>query len=416
MERSIKECCGLNFKSVSFGELFLNKTMLVAYLLLAIGVIGWIQIYSLRFGHHFVNTMDLVKDAGAHAGMMAEALKEQIFNMHHIEEVPRQEPWGIFVAQYTYLLYGGSALIVLVALAELIGLEISHKASAALMTLGISLALGGMVSIASDWGNPINLYYMILNPQPQSGMWLMLPLYAVYIPFTFVEIYFLMTNKRELAKKLALPLVVIGLLIDTAEFYIQGLLFQLNAPRELWVDFPSLWIYFLLTGMLSGIGFALIYAGLALKEKSWYEELKATLRKAGIAVIILVAAYETISGLGSLKEAPFSTMYYGYIIIGLVLPLLLFLAKQDVLAGLLMAIGTFAARELFVYGGNAEPMTNRFGMGPEAFSTYGIADLEKVVYESPHTMEILIIIGCLGLGIAIFKLLDTLLDVSNQPH
>jgi hypothetical protein len=31
-------------------------------------------------------------------------------------------------------------------------------------------------------------------------------------------------------------------------------------------------------------------------------------------------------------------------------------------------------------------------------------------------MEVLVIIGCVGLGIAIFKLLDTLLDVSNQPH
>jgi len=416
MERGVKECCGLNFKSVSFGELFFNKTMLFAYLLLAIGVIGWFQIYYLRFGHHFVNTMDLVNAHGQNAAAMAEALKEQIFNMHHIEEVPRQEPWGIFVAQYTYLLYGGSALIFLVALAELFNLHISHKASAALMTLGISLALGGMVSIASDWGNPINIYWMILNPQPQSGMWMMLPLYSIYIPFTFIEIYFLMTNKRELAKKLALPLVVIGLGIDVAEFYIQGILFQLNAPRHLWADFNGLWIYFLITGVLSGIGFALIYAGLALKEKSWYEELKAVLRKAGIVAIVLVAAYEAISGFRTIGEAPYTTMFYGYVAVGLVLPLLLFLVKQDVLAGFLIAIGTFSARELLVYGGNAEPMTNRFGMGPEAFSTYNVAELEKVIYEAPHTMEVLIIIGALGLGIAIFKLLDTLLDVSNQPH
>jgi hypothetical protein len=416
MERGIKECCGLNFKSVSFGELFFNKTMLFAYVLLAVGVVGWFQLYGLRFGHEFVNTHDLVEAGGAHASAMAEALKEQIFGMHHIEEVPRQEPWGIFVAQYTYLLYGGSALIFLVALAELLGLHIAHKASAALMTLGISLALGGMASIASDWGNPLNIYWMILNPQPHSGMWMMLPLYSIYIPFTFIEIYFLMTNKRELAKKLALPLVVVGLGIDMAEFYIQGILFQLNEPRSLWVDFPTLWIYFLVTGALSGVAFAMIYAGLALKEKDWYEELKAILRKAAIVLIILVAAYETISGLGSIGEKPFSTMFYGYMIIGLALPLLLLFAKQDFLAGLLIAIGTFSARELFVYGGNAEPMTNRFGMGPEAFSTYNVAEIEKVIYEAPHSMEVMVIVACLGLGIAIFKLLDTLLDVSNQPH
>ncbi len=416
MERGVKECCGLNFKSVSFGELFLNKTMLFAYVLLAVGLIGWIQIYGLRFGHDFVNVKDMIGVDADNAKQLALAMKEQIFGMHHIEEIPRTEPWGIFVAQYTYLLYGGSALIFLTALAELFNLHIAHKASAALMTLGIALALGGMTSIASDWGNPLNIYWMILNPQPHSGMWMMLPLYSIYIPFTFVEIYFLMTNKRELAKKLALPLVVIGLGIDVAEFYIQGILFQLNEPRHLWTNFPSLWLYFLLTGMVSGIAFALIYAGLALREKEWYEELKVTLRKAGIVTIILVALYETISGLAGIHEAPFSTMFWGYVVVGLALPLVLFFIKQDFLAAILMAIGTFSARELFVYAGNAEPMTNRFGMGPEAFSTYNVAELEKVVYENPHTMEVLIIIGCVGLGIAIFKLLDTLLDVSNQPH
>jgi len=416
MERSIKKIGGLDIKFAGIGELLFNKTMLIAYVLLAVGVIGWIQIFSLRYGHHFVNTADLVNAHGAHASAMAEALKEQIFNMHHIEEVPRQEPWGIFVAQYTYLLYGGSALIFLVALAELAGLHIAHKASAALMTLGISLALGGMTSIASDWGNPLNIYWMILNPQPQSGMWMMLPLYSIYIPFTFIEIYFLMTNKRELAKKLALPLVITGLFIDMAEFYIQGILFQLNDPRHLWTDFTGLWIYFLLTGALSGIGFALIYSGLALKDKEWYGELKETLRKAGMAIIVLVGLYETISGLAGIGEYPYTTMFYGYVILGLLLPLGLLAVKQDFLAGISIAIGTFAARELFVYGGNAEPMTNRFGMGPEAFSTYNVAELEKAIYEAPHAMEVMIIIACIGVGIAIFKIIDGLLDVTEQPH
>ena len=415
MERGIKECCGLNFKSVSMGELLFNKTMLLAYLLLAVGLIGWIQLYGLRFAHDFVNTANLVDGAGTKemAGM-AEALKEQIFGMHHVEEVPRTEPWGIFVAQYTYLLYGGSALIFLVAVAELMGLHIAHKASAAMMTLGISLALGGMLSIASDWGNPINIYWMILNPQPQSGMWMMLPLYIIYIPFTFIEIYFLMTNKRDLAKKLALPLVVVGLGIDMAEFYIQGILFQLNDARHMWVDFPVLWIYFLISGALSGIAFAIIYAVLALKEKEWYGELMDTLRKAGFVVAIIVAIYTMISGM-NVGESPFSTMYWGSLIVGAVLPIILFVVKQDFLAAISIAIGTFGMRELFAYAGNAEPMSNRFGFGIESTSTY-IADLEKVIYDAPHTMEVLVIIGCVGLGIAIFKLLDTLLDVSNQPH
>jgi uncharacterized membrane protein len=147
MAAEYKECCGLNIKKVSIGELLFNKTMLVAYVLLAIGVIGWIQIYGLRYFHLFVNNHDVIAAAGGsaeHLRAVAEALKEQIFNLHHVEEVNKAEPWGIFVTQYTYLLYGGSALIFLVALAELVHVKIAPKVAAALMTFGIAMALGGM--------------------------------------------------------------------------------------------------------------------------------------------------------------------------------------------------------------------------------------------------------------------------------
>jgi len=172
MATEYKQCCGLNIKKVSIGELLFNKTMLIAYVLIAIGVVGWTQLYGLRFFHFFVNNNDVIAAAGGsseHLKAVAEALKEQIFNLRHIEEVNKAEPWGIFVTQYTFLLYGGSALIFLTALAELMRVKIAPKVAAALMTFGIAMALGGMISIASDWGNPINIYWMLLNPQPQSG-------------------------------------------------------------------------------------------------------------------------------------------------------------------------------------------------------------------------------------------------------
>jgi len=98
-----KECCGLNIKKVSLKELLFNKTMIIAYVLLAIGLIGWIEIYHLRFFHDFVNNREIIDAGGAmsdHAKMIAQALKEQIFNLHEIEEVNKAEPWGIFVTQY----------------------------------------------------------------------------------------------------------------------------------------------------------------------------------------------------------------------------------------------------------------------------------------------------------------------------
>jgi len=422
-----KECCGLNIKKVSLGELLFNKTMIIAYILLAIGVIGWYEIYHLRYFHEFVNNREIIDAGGAasdHARMIAEAIKEQIFNLHEIEEVNKDEPWGIFVTQYTYLLYGGSALIFLTALAELMHVKIAPKVAAALMTFGIAMALGGMTSIASDWGNPLNIYWMILNPQPHSGMWMMLPLYSVYIPFTFIEIYFLLTNKKDLARKLAGVLVILGIIIDVIEFYIQGILFNLNTPRHLWTDIPMLWIYFLVSGALTGVAGAILFAFLGLKNKPYFNEMINNASKMGIILTIIAALYEIVNFMTVDPQwtklitggSPISWMYWGWIILGIITPLALWLTKKPsaILAGAISAlIGTFLMRQAFIYGGNIVPMTNRFGMGPEATSTYQIGELTPYAYIAPHTMELLIIIGCLGLGIAIYSILDSLFDVRN---
>jgi hypothetical protein len=281
-----------------------------------------------------------------------------------------------------------------------------------------------MISIASDWGNPFNIYWMVLNPQPHSGMWMMLPLYAVYIPFTFIEIYFLITNKRDLARKMAGVLVIMGIIIDIIEFYIQGILFNLNTPRHLWTDIPMLWLYFLISGALTGISGAILFAFLGLKNKEYFNEMVQTAAKAGIVLTILMGLYEVINFMSVDPKwislitggSPISWMYWGWIILGIAVPFVLFLTRQNglILLGAISAlIGTFLMRQAFIYGGNIVPMTDRFGHGPEATSLYQLDAITPWAYLAPHSMEVLIIIGCLGLGIAIYSILDSLFDVRN---
>jgi len=403
--------------------------MLIAYVLLAIGVVGWYEIYHLRFFHEFVNNhsvIDMVMGGSKEElRSAAEALKDQIFNLHEVEEVNKAEPWGIFVAQYTYLLYGGSALIFLTALAELFHAKVAPKVAAALMTFGISMALGGMTSIASDWGNPLHIYWMVLNPQVHSGMWMMLPLYSVYIPFTFIEIYFLITNKRDLARKMAGILVILGIIIDVIEFYIQGILFNLNTPRHLWTDIPALWIYFLVSGALTGVSGAILFAFLGLKKKPYFNEMVQTAAKVGIVLTVLAALYEVVNFMTVdpkwmhllLSGSPISGMYWGWLILGIAIPFVLFLTKNNgaILLGAISAlIGTFLMRQAFIYGGNIVPMTERVnGAGYQVNSLYQLDALTPYSYIAPHSMEILIIIGCVGLGIAIYAILDKLFDVRN---
>jgi len=420
-------CCGLNIRKVSIKELLFNKTMLIAYILLAIGVIGWYEIFALRWAHDFVNNAGVIAAAGhlEESKQVAMALKEQIFHLEHIEEVNKAEPWGIFVSQYTYLLYGGSALIFLTALAELFHVKIAPKVAAAFITFGISMVFGGLVSIATDLANQINIYWMVLNPQPQSGMWLMMPLYSVYIPFTFIEIYFLITNKRDLARKVAGILVILGIIIDIAEFYIQGLLFNLNDPRHLWTDIPLLWLYFLISGALTGVAGAMVFTFLGLKNKPYYQETMNLLVKVGLGLAVIAGIYEIINYMTVdpkwmkliTSGSPVSTMYWTWIVLGIIIPLIIWGMKKTSLAviGAVSAIiGTFFMRQAFIYGGNIVPMTERVdGLGPQATSVYNLDALEPFAYIAPHTMEILIIVGCLGLGLAIYSILDSLFAVRD---
>ncbi|MCD8478508.1 MAG: hypothetical protein LRY68_12050 [Sulfurospirillum sp.] len=76
-----------------------------------------------------------------------------------------------------------------------------------------------------------------------------------------------------------------------------------------------------------------------------------------------------------------------------------------------VVIGGFVGRYIFVYGGNANPMSNRFGLGYEKYDFY---TLEKSFnYVAPHLGEILIVVGSLGVIVIVYKLFDSILSVSD---
>ena len=112
-----------------------------------------------------------------------------------------------------------------------------------------------------------------------------------------------------------------------------------------------------------------------------------------------------------ISGSPISWMYWGWIILGIVIPFVLFLTKKpaNALIGAISAvIGTFLMRQAFIYGGNIYPMTDRFGQGPEATGIYDLDAITPYAYIAPHTMEVLIVIGCIGVGLLIYSLLDSL--------
>jgi Ni/Fe-hydrogenase subunit HybB-like protein len=418
MAKSVEKF-GLEINNVGIGELLFNKTMIIAYILLAIGLWGIVDIFHLRFFGGFADTYAAINNLGS--AEVAESLKHTIFG--HGGEINKNEPWGLFVANYMFMLYTGSAMILLVAIAELLHMKNIEKIAPLFAAFGLAMVLGGMFTIAMDWGNPLNLYWMFLDAHPSSGMWMMLPLYMIYIPFTIIEIYFMITTNREKARKVAGILVIVGILIELAEFYIQSNLFALNTPRHLW-NFDALQpLYLVITGFTAALGVMAILSSIVLKDKSHYSDTMDLVRKGAIIWIIILGLYELYAGTmmpAAYKENIANGLFgnwfmIGYVAIGSVLPLLLLIKKSNtltMLASVLLIIGAYINRYIFVYGGNSVPMTDRAGTGFQADRAYESA--AQVIYIPPHLAEVAIVFGSFGVALLLYKFADTLLSFSKE--
>lgn len=409
---------GIEINRVPFAKLFLTKTMLLAYILLLGAAIGIYELFDLRYFGAVVNAHDAGIDPTNPA--MKEAMRQAIFGT--VGEIDRNLPWTILIANYMYMIYTGSGIIFLVALAELLKIKIIAQAAAGFMTAGLSLVLAGLFTIATDL-NLLNIHWMFLSANFKAGMWMMMPLYSVYIPFVLFEIYLLITKRRELARKLALPLLLLSVGVDIIEYYIQAKLFAMNTARHLWTDFPFLTLYFIISAFVAGLGLMGLLSWLNLRKDNAYPQLMEIIRRGLLLFIIILGLYEFIAyGIASTEhtlaivQGPFKLSYFGgYILLGIALPLFLCLKKErptlTLIASFLTLIGGFIGRYIFVYGGNAVPMSNRSGTGFEHNEIYGMT--KSFIYTSPHLGEILIVIGSIGVAIIMYRLFDQLFSVSS---
>ncbi len=412
------EFLGLEINKISIKNLLFNKFMIIAYALLGLAIFGIFEVFHIRY---------FSEAATAHASgidptnpELKAAMKLAVFGT--VGEVSREVPWTLFISNYMYMIYTGSGIIFLVALAELMHIDLVAKVAAGFMVTGLSMVFAGLFTIATDL-NMLNMFWMILTPNVNAGMWMMLPLYCIYIPFVLFEIYLLLTNKRELAKRLALPVLILSIGVDLIEYYIQGKLFSMNTARHLWTEFPSLTLYFIISAFVSSLGIMGINIYLAHKSKPEYKELMDLIRKGMLFFISLLGLYEIFGYLVIDKDwaflilfGPFKYLYFGgYIFLTLALPFLLVVKPGKpiwtVISSVCVVIGGFAGRYLFVYGGNANPMSNRFGTGYEKYDFYDVASTFNYVH--PHLGEICIVVGSVGVCILIYKLFDSLFSIGD---
>jgi hypothetical protein len=413
------EFASLEINKVSIVNLLFNKVMLLGYVFIVLAGVGIYEIFELRYFSEAANAHAAGLDPTSPG--LIDAMKLAVFGT--VGEVNREVPWTLFIANYMYMIYTGSGIIFLVALAELMNFKLVEKAAAGFLVLGLSMVFAGLFTIAVDM-NMLNLHWMLLDPNMGAGMWMMLPLYCTYIPFVLFEIYLILTKKRELAKRLALPILILSIGVDLVEYYIQAKLFSMNTARHLWTEFPALMFYFIISAFVSSLGVMGIYSYFVHRNKPEYQELMGLIRKGILFFISVLALYEVVAYLIVDKEwaflilfGPFKYFYFiGYIGLTLAIPFLLTLKPtrstwKIVLASICTIVGGYIGRCIFVYGGSANPMTNRSGTGYEKYDIYDVASFFN--YSNPHLGEVLIVIGSLGVVLIIYKLFDAFFSIAT---
>jgi len=412
---------GVEINKISLKTFLLDKSMFIVYILLGIALVGVLNVFYERY---FLVAAS-AHDAGLNPGSreVADAMREAVFGSGG--EVKREAPWSLYIVNYMYMIYVGSGIIFIVAIAELLGEKLIKKASAGFLTLGLAMIIAGLFTIMMDL-NITHLHHMFLSPRFTSGMWLMLPLYTIYIPIIIFKIYLTLSNKTKWSKQITVFILIISLLVELVEFYVQAKLFNMNEARNLWTTYPFLALYFMVSSFASSAAMMILYTYFTYRntDKSKCQDMMSLIQKITLYGVMFLGAYEATAYLFIDKKwaeiilfGDFKLYFYAYLAMAVGIPFIL-LYKDNlnffykILASIFIIIGTYLGKLIFVYGGNAYPMSDRFGVGFEKYSEY--EDVKDVIFFMPPLGEILVVIGSFGIVLLVYKVIDVYFSVSKM--
>ena len=412
---------GLEINPFSVRTFLTKRTTLLALLFLALGLIGLIDVFHERYFSDAINAWDAASDPGNRT--LAKAMKEAVFG--NGSEVHKEAPWTLYIVNYMYMLYTGSGIVFVVSLAELLGVRLFEKTAAGFITMGLAMIFAGLFTIASDL-NLLHIKALFFSTNTKAAMWLMLPLYFIYIPLILAELYLLLTHKRTLARKLTVPILLLSLLAELSEYYIQSALFSMNEARHLWTTYPLITLYFLISSVAVSAALMMLYAFVVYRKQLTEASFRALIRllkHIALYCVVILGAYEATAYLFVDQKwaqiilfGPFRWYFVTYLIFAIGIPFLLLYREHGkyplkITAAISIIIGSYLGRFIFVYGANAYPMSDRFGTGYEKYGEY--EPILSMIFIPPSLSEIMICIGSVGVALFVYSLLNTLFDVAK---
>jgi Ni/Fe-hydrogenase subunit HybB-like protein len=324
-------------------------------------------------------------------------------------------PWGIWISfdLSTVALSGGA--FTLAALVYVFHFEDLHIATRPTVLAGLLGYSSVLVILLFDLGRWDRFYNVFLHPNVSSALLEVSWCIAAYSLILLYELSpVLLENSRwkwllPTIKKYTVPIVIIGVTLSTMHQSSLGTMFVIMSPRlhPLWHSM-LLPVFFLVSSLASGI--SLVIAGANVSYWLFGRSLKTkTIAKLGwflpwILGFYLVLKFGELIIAGEFdllfEGGLYTFLFWTEIIVGAVIPIILFAMKQVRLSRAASLFGAF-----LIMGG---AILNRFdvtwfGMKPVAGASY-----------TPHWMEIAILVGVVAGVVMVYSLIARYFPVYEE--
>ncbi|MGA2372545.1 MAG: NrfD/PsrC family molybdoenzyme membrane anchor subunit [Candidatus Korobacteraceae bacterium] len=305
--------------------------------------------------------------------------------------------WGAYIAVFFLLAGAGSGLVILAALGDLGAFpELKeHRRSALIAALGCYVAAG--VTVLMDVGKPLRALSMIYSPNFKSMfVW---DFYLLALSIIVAAVYLYRAPTRSIAGVAAAAATLLMI--------VEGWILTVSAGTSLWHS-SLIPVEFLIEGLLTALCLLLLKHGadgrvgeFARKGVVILLPVVFALSFVEMVAVLYGADAEAAAAMKLLAGGSLAPLYWGALILGVVIPFVLLVRAGGGVgtlrvAAVLTIAGIFSNKLNLLVAGRAIPF-----MQPEASYT-------------PSVVEIGGVIGVLGLAALLFVLGKRFLPVSSE--
>jgi molybdopterin-containing oxidoreductase family membrane subunit len=331
--------------------------------------------------------------------------------------------WGLPVAVYVFFVLTSTGLTFVASMAMVFGLKDFYPIAKRCVWLAVATLVAGFTALAFELGHPFRMLWAIpVSFQYKAPLNWMGVFYSLYLVFLLLK--FRKMHADDWDSRTSRNLGIASLLAVIVAHSTLGLVFGMMAMRPFWYG-GLIPVYFLVTALLSGLAFAVLFTHLA--HRSMGAAVPAPVREllAGslpkvfafaLGVVLLFSVSRTITGLWSNAEglqafhwmigAPWFWIEMAALLVAFVILLTPGMRSgvgAQVLASLLVIVALFIGRYEYMIGGQVVPLFK--GSWVPEFIPY-----------TPSLTEWMLALLAVGVTLTIYALGDRVLNLSAQPR